>query len=342
MVTNDLPGTRIHEMFDALASASPETQPSKYWSQLNDQNVEQLDQFGYQNFKQTVALNYFTWAMTLGRGIRDSQLRFLVKHLSVLNTLNFARKAFIAPKHSFIPLQGSIYYNFITYALWTYSLRVNPYLAQLSEPEEGNPPRVFQANKLISQDLANSALEYAAITDAIPDMTGVKTIVELGAGYGRTAYVFLKLLPNIRYIIADIPPALYVSERYLSSQFPDRRIFKFRDFKSYSEIEKEFQESQIAFLLPHQLEFLPDKSADLFINISSLHEMRLEQIKYYLNVADRLTSQYFYMKQWIEWRNPADNFVIRENDYPIPETWSQMYWRKCAVQTYFFETLHRL
>ena len=55
---------------------------------------------------------------------------------------------------------------------------------------------------------------------------------------------------------------------------------------------------------------------------------------------DRLTCQYFYMKQWKVSHLPQDTIIITENDYPIPDSWVQIYWRECAVQTPFFESLH--
>lgn len=39
----------------------------------------------------------------------------------------------------------------------------------------------------------------------------------------------------------------------------------------------------------HQLQALPHKSVDMFVNISSLHEMRMDQIRYYFAEAERLT-----------------------------------------------------
>jgi hypothetical protein len=163
--------------------------------------------------------------------------------------------------------------------------------------------------------------------------------MELGGGYGRTAFVFLTLLPGVRYQLVDIPPALYVAERYLSSLFADRRIFRYRAFSDYAEVREEVEAADVAFFLPTQLEKLPATSVDLFVNISSLHEMRLEQIEYYFDQIDRLTRGLFYLKQWKVSKIPAENVVIREEDYPVRKHWSQIYWRECAVQTRFFEAL---
>ncbi len=214
-------------------------------------------------------------------------------------------------------------------------------LNRLSEPFEGNPPRLFSNKKLISQDLANSFFEYQSIM-SIPDTKDIQSIMELGSGYGRTAYVFLKLIPNIKYIIVDIPPALFISEKYLSNQFKRKKIFKFRSFKKYEEIKNEFELADLIFLLPGQLELLPSKIIDFFISISSLQEMKKKQIDYYFNTINRLIKKYIYRKQWKISKNPSDNIIITERDYPILDGWKQVYWRECKVKTKFFEALFKV
>ena len=95
------------------------------------------------------------------------------------------------------------------------------------------------------------------------------SFAELGAGYGRLGYVVLEALPESKYTILDIPPALYLSQRYLTAFFPERPAFRFRPFRSYEAIAEEFEAASLRFLAPHQLELLPAKSFDYFVNISS-------------------------------------------------------------------------
>ena len=66
-----------------------------------------------------------------------------------------------------------------------------------------------------------------------------------GRAYGRTAYVFMTLQPGCRYILVDIPPALYVAQRYLSAVFEDRKIFAFRSFNSFDQVRDEIAEAAI-------------------------------------------------------------------------------------------------
>jgi putative sugar O-methyltransferase len=335
---------RLQEMLDAMIDVRSEVRPSEFWTELNKKNVEQLESEGYGNFKRTIARNYFTWIAGFRHPLLYAQTMFLLKNVRITKIPSIVTRAFFSQKQHNLPIRSAQQYDLLTRLLWEYARQNDKacWLDKLAEPEEGNPLPVFVGPKLISQDLANSFLEFKAIVTGGLDAESVKTVVELGAGYGRTAFVFLKLMPNIRYMIADIPPALYVAERYLSNQFQNKRIFKFRPFSDYTQIQEELDNSEIAFFLPHQLELLPPKTADLFINISSLHEMTLDQIHYYFTLIDRLTGKYFYMKQWKVSHNPQDNVVIRETDYPIPDHWKQFYWRECQVQTFFFEALFGL
>lgn len=336
---------RLNEMVSVFIKSRKEVLPSKYWMELNQKNIQQLEEFGYNNFKRTIAHNYFTWVIKT-KFWQDDQIRYLYTHLPktsvVINFVNAVKALFIRGS-KFLKIRQTLIYNFLTYMLWDFSLRNdnNRILNRLSEPFEGNPPRLFSDKKLISQDLANSFFEYQSIM-SVPDTKDIQSIMELGSGYGRTAYVFLKLIPNIKYIIVDIPPALYISEKYLSNQFKRKKIFKFRSFKKYEEIKNEFEQADLVFLLPGQLELLPSKIIDFFINISSLQEMKKKQIDYYFNTINRLIKKYIYIKQWKISKNPSDNIIITERDYPILDGWKQVYWRECKVKTKFFEALFKV
>jgi len=334
--------SRIDEMLEELSRAREEVLPSKLWTELNNKNIHQLATEGYENFKRTITKNYFNW---VGVGLKPpitSQYKYLWQHLATSTLLSVSMRTLFTGNRSGLSLKYILSHN-LSRLVWAYALQVDTAhrLESLTEPTEGNPFHIYYGNKLISQDLGNSFLEYQAIMDSGINTDSIKTIMELGAGYGRTGYVFLKLNPNIRYIVVDIPPALYVAEQYLSNQFADRKTFKFRHFDRFDEVAQEFEQAQIAFLLPHQMELIPNKSIDLFLNISSLHEMLPTQVSYYLGQIDRLTEGYFYMKQWKQWYNAVDKIQVND-DYPIPNHWTTLFRRECRVQTLFFEALFRI
>ena len=328
----------VQMMFSELERGRPEVQPSKYWMKLNKGNQDQLFTSGFENFRRTVAKDYFTWTRMAPW---DEQFRFLMKELPITTTVANMFRTFMPFKHELIPLRQSLTYNYLSNMVWDYAVRNFPEIEKLSEPVIGNPPQVYRKGRLISQDLANSGLEAQFILSEIPKEMKVQTVCELGAGYGRTAHALLSLRPGFRYVIVDIPPALYVSQRYLSAVYPNRKVFKCRPFASYAQIKEEFESSQLVFLLPSQIELLPDECFDLFINISSLHEMSLEQIRYYFAQIRRMTRQQgcFYLKQWkVSPQIPDHDFVIRREDYPFDD-WQVLCEREAKIQTHFFEAL---
>jgi putative sugar O-methyltransferase len=309
--------------------------PSKYWQGLVRINAEQLDARGFENFKRTVATNYFTW--THGSDFR-SHLLSLARRAPLSEWPGLLRGLDWRGVSPTLDRRHSLILSIFTRLVWSHARRHDPLklLDALEEPEIGNPFQIYMNGRLISQDLANSVLEFYSSTE---ESTGVREVCELGAGYGRLAYVFLNALP-CRYTIIDIPPALCVSERYLSEVFPGKKVFSFREFRAYEEVREEFEASDIRFLLPHQAEMLPDNSVDLFLNISSLHEMTREQVSAYFRMIGRLTRGRFYTKQWMEGRNGADKVWLRPGDYPVPVTWRELYMRPAEVQTNFFEALY--
>src|ERR1700686_1707390 len=86
---------RLDAMFSSIESGDVLARPSKYWVELNKMNLAQLQQHGYENFKRTIALNYFTFVRILPW---DSQIIFLLRHLPLPVSLGCAWRAFTAPK----------------------------------------------------------------------------------------------------------------------------------------------------------------------------------------------------------------------------------------------------
>lgn len=331
----------LDSMFDCLSRGNPIYLPSKFWESYNQKNLRELEEEGLKNIKQTVAGNYFTWLIH----VRSDQFRYLVKQMRPSDWPSVLYGALRCDPASPLSARRQIVLSIFTRLLWRLAERRDRegLLQRLEEPLEGNPARIFRIGKLISQDVANSVLEYYSMREhfTVPATEPV-TVCELGAGYGRNAYVFLNAMPRCKYIIVDIPPALYISQQYLSSVLKDRKIFHFRCFDDYSEVASELEEADLIFLLPHQAEMLPQKSVDLFVNISSLHEMTMEQIITYFHLIDRLTKGYFYTKQWLIGNNPFDQIFIKHDEYPIPAHWRQLYLRQARVQTAFFEAMYAI
>ena len=338
----------LDEMFTELAKASMLYRPSLFWIKLNAIHLHHLSKSGINNFKRSINGKYFSWG-TLG--IIRHQLwpvfATLIKgNISPLFVSSFQNYDLNLGKgvRRFNPFSALIYRIYVA-SLYEFVFNEDEYqiLNKLKEPMTGNPFVIEYKDRLISEDLCNSVHEFYSITRYVLINEHRKIeIAELGSGYGRLGYIFLKIVPNSAYCFIDIPPALYIAQFYISKIFPKEKIFKFRPFSSFREIKKEFEQSRIRFLMPHQIELLPKKYFDLFINVSSLHEMNRKQIRNYINQADRLCKGYYYTKQWRKSRTEDNNF-IKEREYPIPKKWQVIFKReRHPIQNMFFDKLYKI
>ena len=334
---------QLSEMIEEVGSASPSYRPSNFWDNLNRVNLEMLGAHGLGNFKRTVAQNYFNWMVIEAR---DNQFRNLaldwIRRPSIQPFLNSIEPPDLL--RTTIGLERQIgwrevfVYKIFVGLLWEFTRREDRtgLSERLEEPELGNPIVIRRKGRLISQDLANSIREFGAICEARPELRRSRTtIAELGAGYGRLAFVALSE-PQCRYFVFDIPPALHVAQWYLSQIFGKERIFKFRRFRRYDDIRDELQASRIAFFTPNQIELFPDREFEVFVTISTLSEMRSDQTRNYLEQIERTVREVVYLKQWANWENVEDGRSFSRTDIAFREL-SRVMDRNDAVQDLFLE-----
>lgn len=309
---------------------------SNFWNDFNKINIEQVVTFGFDNFKQTVAGNYFTWKVDIDH-LYAQNLKKLVPQIN----FPFSNQE-INRKHLLWTQKESTNFNYITMYYLNYMLNFGwgNYINQLEEPLIGNPPYCIYNGKRVSQDIFNSLLEYLSVVYASP-IGEIASIIEIGAGYGRTAFCFLTFHPEKKYIIVDFPPALYICQEYLTRVFPERKALKFRPFSSFKEIENEFLSANLVFLTPDQLSKIPDKSIDLFLAIDCLHEMKKERVDHYFNEVQRL-SNYFYYKCWVKTYVGPDNVHHLESTYPLKPGWKEIFKQPCDIPSGFFHAMYKI
>jgi putative sugar O-methyltransferase len=326
-------------MIEEMRNAPEIVRPSAYWTFLNEQSIEELKKSGFENFKRKVNNNYFQVILF---SPRYSQFRAALIRWIARPTMKIFSARVADPES--LPQRLQKGYALFVAMLWEYANRTDRrgFMAKLEEPGLGNPISVVYRRRMVTQDLCNSVIEFTSIMNSLPDGVPGNSVLELGPGYGRLAWVFLKANPNCRYFLCDIPPALAVAERYLSELFPDKKIFLFRHFDDYEEVRKEMGAAQIIFLTPNQLELVPPIGVGLFVNISSLSEMRPDQIRHYLSYVDKHCGGYFYSKQSKVIVNAYDNVIVRAKDYKIPDDWKTVFMRSCPIQTKFFEAMYRV
>jgi putative sugar O-methyltransferase len=294
--------------------------PSLFWQELAREHSDQLERHGYGEMKRKQALRYFTWQWRWRHVLKSEQFRFLLRETSkpaLIRTV-VTPQALSAGLWRGLPWGPADrwLYSLATRLLWSYAEQHGDReVLSLGEPALGNPPPVVWHKGVVSQDLANCSLESEAIRRAI-NGNEPTSILEIGGGYGRTAYSLLGIFPHAVYTILDIEPALSLSRFYLTSLYPNRDL-RFIDAANAETVGE----------------------VDLAVAISSLHEMTLEQVAIYLNLLDKVVVDggTVFLKQWEQWHNPTDDVEMRFDDYPVPAAWQPLFRETSPVQTRFIQ-----
>ena len=324
----------LEPMYAELKKSPEIYHPSNLWNKISKMHEKRLEKFGVNNFKRTLITDYShfppfpdkSFRRILSLWLKKPSRKVLKNIRLTLGTIRYAGY--------YLSLNGllGIYYAFYVRIFYELIRELDSLnlLEKCQEPSFGNPIIVSYENTTISFDQCSSLNEYYEIINNIPSYTGKEfTVGELGAGYGKLAYIFKKIHANCKYIIFDIPPTLYLAQEYLSKVFPKCKMFKFRHFENFSEIEDEFNQSEICFFTSNQLELLPENIINLFINISSLHEMSKKQIETFHNLIDKITKGYFFSKQYPDTMKLPEElsgaYEIPFHEYPIPKNWKIIY-----------------
>lgn len=347
MLSLDIAG--LEAMVAEVEESGGILKPSRFWEGFATRNTSTLRGDGLESFKRSVNFNYFQWVINSPRQPEfASILRAWARRPSVgalrarvcgspvdWNRPRAKRQLPLRLR----PRGHALYVGM----LWDVARRNVPRTVadRLEEPELGDPIAVRYRGRRISEDLANSLLEYGSIAECVsgPRLRDA-TLLEIGAGYGRFADLFLAAQPHARAVIVDIPPALALAQAYLTARHPALPTHRFSRGCGNTTLTQAVNDSRLAFLTPNQFAALAPIGADVVVNISSLHEMLPEQVTEYLRLIDRhAAGGFFYTKQWARWFNKVDGVQTDQASYPYPPSWRRLFERTPVAQPAFFEAL---
>ena len=329
-------------MVDELKADDPIFLPSAFWQDLGSKNARMLEIEGLANFKRTVSQNYFNWFI-------NSPLHPLFRHalkcwcrhpnllpfFSRLKDTEHLRLTTSDDRIALTRLQRHVYRLYVSF-VWTIMIADDRHRLRdkVAEPEAGNPFRVTVGDRLLSQDIANTIIECNLIAD-LPNASASPRIAELGAGYGRVAHAYLSALSG-QYFIFDIPPALGIAQWYLEQTLGPARVFRFRHFDRIEDVKDEMAKASAVLLTPNQLRKFPDSFFDVMLTISTLPEMRQDQVDLYLSEFQRLSRGHIVIKQWKSWKNPTDGTDLTADSYRLGSNWHLALDRTDPVIPFFF------
>jgi len=325
----------LEMMLDDLIDNENFKNYSWYWNYLAQNHIKLLNEKGIENFKQTIERLHY-W----GEGTTHSKILEPIQNDKI--TIVYDKDELIK-KHKFCLEDESKEYNKSNLILLNFLVNngYQEYLDKMEEPNFGNPIFFNYKNKKYSFALMNSILEIDTLNRYI-DFNKLDSILEIGAGSGRFCSSLLQAKKNLNYTIVDIPPTLFVSQSNLSNIFKNKKIFNYRKFNNFREIEKEFISSDIRFLLPEQLKLIPNKSFDLSIATDCLHEFNKNQVDRYFDEFNRLSNFFYFKCQNIQWATFEKKERYDMNNYPIKNNWKKIIHEKCHIPNRYFQALYKI
>lgn len=314
--------------------------PAAFWESLGEKHKGLIRKHGFRSFKRTINFEYHQWGLL---SLKDPKIKSLLLELlkNYRVPYGFTRARLDAQSVAGIEQITPSAYAFFMGLLWQYALLKDQLgcLGMCSEPLLGQPIPVTYKGKLISQDLATSSLELNRIAEHV-DMSKVKRVAEIGAGYGRLAYLAMIRFPQLEYFIFDIPPALVISQNYLASTLGDNLVEQCNGNSAI--LEGSSGIPKVKACLPHQLELFSDDYFDLVINISSFDEMPPAQVKNYFSLIDKKCRGWFYIKGHEKAPHWCEVSGGGLTELPYPATWKLIYEGKDPFSPTFIERIYSL
>ena len=251
----------------------------------------------------------------------------------------------ILKNHKGLNLQENITHNYLLLLLF-YNLKKTKYfkfikrLKDKTYLEYGNP-YIKIDNFIVSSDKIISLFDLEYI-EKIKNLKK-KSILEIGAGSGRTSECIMSVRDCLKYTICDIPPAIYLSYRRLKMRFPKKKIILLIDENNEKNLLKKINENDISFIFPHQLELIKKKTFDITIAIDCFHEMDKKILEYYFkNIS--IISDKVYFSVWKKIKNWYSGGLLKRtetlnfdnNDYPIPKKWKLIMKKELRFPSSFY------
>ena len=166
-------------------------------------------------------------------------------------------------------------------------------LTSVEESTVGNPEECFQMKgRNYSYLFLEMYLKYAFVSQNL-NIENFKVIAELGSGMGRQIELLKKLYPKISFLVFDIPPTIYVAERYLNTVLPNqvKTYLETRDMNDLSDLEP----GMIYIFGAQDFPRIKTAQIDLFWNAASFGEMEPDVVENYLTyVRDAAENVFLY------------------------------------------------
>ena len=293
--------------------------PTQFWSNAVDEIVADLEQKGFENFRRFRSTRRFFVASygPPANMLTERQIEQLEAVL--LEHVDAGSKPHLTLRQHLIGDAWAI----ADYRVFLAGDRpsISPDLSFVNESIVGNPPDGLTIDK---RGFSRSFLNYLhglVFPKQQLGEVGIKTVLEVGGGYGTLGEILNQAGGDYTYIDVDIPPTGAVASYYLRQQ-EGLDLIDYMETRNVREIRVPKLGQQMV-LCPWQLPRLKGR-VDLFWNFISFQEMEPDVVKFYLKEAHRLGSRYVLLRNLREGKQRrTDKNAVGVNDPILGEDYDQ-------------------
>lgn len=275
--------------------------PGPFWAEASKDMVKDLEKNGINAFRH---LETSLWYFVPTYGFPGNALPASVMQAldSVVNQdgVTPKQKAYL---QQFTSGYSSALADYRTLSAIEYRNDVQPNLMSFSESDIGEPKEHFEIE---DKHYSRSALNYLmgmAFLKQYVDFSTIKTVLEIGGGFGTLGEIVYKTMPSTQYIDIDIPPTMCCSSHYLKTLVGDAQFTDYASVAQQEEIPVSALKS-MSVLPSWEIAKLTGK-VDLFVNFISFQEMEPDIVQNYLNHVKRLGAD------WVLLRNMREGKQLR-------------------------------
>ncbi|APE06026.1 hypothetical protein BM528_09840 [Alteromonas sp. RW2A1] len=294
--------------FDDMKAQSALYQPTEFWAEASEKIFKNLDSEGIANFRRaSLPLSFFvpTYGQP-GNGLgqtSEALIQLLTKHIHLSEKQKQTLNAMFIGRQ-----QAEADYRVLVASVLS---KADTSLLNFSESEVGNPIEHFEFDgKKFSRSALNYLLGLAFLNQFTP-LKNLRTVVEIGGGFGTLGEILAKTNNNVKYMNFDIAPTLNVADYYLSNVFGRDKVGGY--FQQETPVDVGETTRPLNVFGAWQIEALDDP-VDLFVNFISFQEMEPEVVQNYLNHVDRVKTK------WVLLRNIREGKqTIKEHGFGVNE-----------------------
>ncbi len=208
---------------------------------------------------------------------------------------------------------------FDTFYFWKYIMGSFVLPLVLSESLVGNPYGYYMGDIFLTTGSCFCHWLMSHLGGLINDIKRL-VVMEIGGGYGQMASYLIKDKKDCVYINFDLPEVAVIQANYLMKVFPAKKVLLFDE----AQLDREALNNYEIIIMPNfAIDTLPDKSADLVFNTTSLGEMRRDTVEKYIEDISRVCKGWFFHMNHEYYPNKGG---IPASEYPLGEDkWLKVY-----------------